>query len=65
MIVTLFDELGNQKKIYEYANKPEFYRWKTIIIYIQINRIGTEFIVKTWKYNQLGKTKMNAQNHMI
>lgn len=57
VIVTLFDELGNQKKIYEYANKPEFYRWKTIIIYIQINRIGTEFIVKTWKYNQLGKTK--------
>lgn len=50
IIVTLFDENGNQNKIYEYENKSTFYNWKEIIIYIQLVRVNNKFTIKSWKH---------------
>lgn len=51
--VTLFDQNGNQKKIYSYTNAPKFYTWKHIVIYMRLKRIGDKFYIKTWKYDQV------------
>lgn len=51
--VTLFDQNGNQKKIYSYTNAPKFYTWKYIVIYMRLKRIGDKFYIKTWKYDEV------------
>lgn len=51
--VTLFDQNGNQKKIYSYTNTPKFYTWKHIVIYMRLKRIGDKFYIKTWKYDEV------------
>ncbi|WP_053022152.1 phage distal tail protein [Staphylococcus haemolyticus] len=51
--VTLFDQNGNQKKIYSYTNAPKFYTWKHIVIYMRLKRIGDKFYIKTWKYDEV------------
>lgn len=51
--VTLFDQNGNQKKIYSYTNAPKFYTWKHIVIYMRVKRIGDKFYIKTWKYDEV------------
>lgn len=53
IVVTLFDQLGVQKKIYEYTNLPKFYKWDDIVIYMRLERVGTTFKVKTWKYKEV------------
>lgn len=53
IVVTLFDQLGVQKKIYEYTNLPKFYKWEDIVIYMRLERVGTTFKVKTWKYEEV------------
>lgn len=53
IIVTVFDQSGNQKKIYDYKNNPKFYNWEDLIIYIRLQRIGNTFYIKTWKYKDV------------
>lgn len=53
IVITLFDQLGQQKKIYEYTNSPMFYKWDDIVIYMRLERVGTTFKIKTWKYKEL------------
>lgn len=55
--VTLFDQNGNQKKIYSYTNSPKFYTWKHIVIYMCLKRIGDKFYIKTWKYDEVDYPK--------
>lgn len=55
--VTLFDQNGNQKKIYNYTNAPKFYTWKHIVIYMRLKRIGDKFYIKTWKYDEVDYPK--------
>lgn len=55
--VTLFDQNGNQKKIYSYTNAPKFYTWKHIVIYMCLKRIGDKFYIKTWKYDEVDYPK--------
>lgn len=55
--VTLFDQNGNQKKIYSYTNAPKFYTWKHIVIYMRLKRIGNKFYIKTWKYDEVDYPK--------
>lgn len=57
IVVTLFDQLGVQKKIYEYTNLPKYYNWKSIVIYMRLERNGTTFKVKTWKYKEVDYPK--------
>ncbi|MEB7433349.1 phage distal tail protein [Staphylococcus pasteuri] len=53
IVITLFDQLGVQKKIYEYGNLPMFYKWDDIVLYIRLERVGTTFKIKTWKYKEV------------
>lgn len=55
--VTLFDQNGNQKKIYSYTNAPKFYTWKHIVIYMHLKRSGDKFYIKTWKYDEVDYPK--------
>ena len=55
--VTLFDQNGNQKKIYSYTNASKFYTWKHIVIYMRLKRIGDKFYIKTWKYDEVDYPK--------
>ena len=57
IVITLFDQLGQQKKIYEYTNLPMFYKWEDIVIYMRLERVGTTFKIKTWKYKELDYPK--------
>lgn len=57
IIITLFDQLGVQKKIYEYANLPKFYKWDDIVIYMRLERVGGTFKIKTWKYKEVDYPK--------
>ena len=57
IVITLFDQLGQQKKIYEYTNSPMFYKWDDIVIYMRLERVGTTFKIKTWKYKELDYPK--------
>ncbi|MBM6506702.1 MULTISPECIES: phage distal tail protein [Staphylococcus] len=53
IVITLFDQLGQQKKIYEYGNLPMFYKWDDLVLYIRLERSGTTFKIKTWKYKEV------------
>lgn len=53
IIVTVFDQTGNQKKIYDYKNNPKFYNWDDIVVYMRLKRIGNTFYIKTWKYKEV------------
>lgn len=55
--VKLFDQNGNQKKVYSYTNAPKFYTWKHIVIYMRLKRIGDKFYIKTWKYDEVDYPK--------
>ncbi|UXV34486.1 phage tail family protein [Staphylococcus sp. IVB6181] len=50
VIITLFDQSGNQRKVYEYANSPKVQRMNDFVIYVQIKRVGNEFTLRSWKY---------------
>ncbi|MDW3783620.1 phage tail family protein [Staphylococcus saprophyticus] len=53
IVVTIFDQTGNQKLIYDYKNNPKFYKLEDIVIYIRLQRIENTFYVKTWKYKEV------------
>lgn len=34
-----------------------FYKWEDIVIYMRLERVGTTFKIKTWKYKELDYPK--------
>ncbi|RIN44319.1 distal tail protein Dit [Staphylococcus simulans] len=62
IIVTLFNQNGDQTKIYEYHNKPNTYTMNDFVIYIELIRVGNEFTIKTWKYTDQ-KQRIVFDNH--
>ncbi|MDU0441527.1 phage distal tail protein [Staphylococcus haemolyticus] len=53
IVISLYDQNGVQKKIYDYTNLPMFYNWDDIVIYMRLERVGTTFKVRTWKYDEV------------
>lgn len=53
IVICLYDQNGVQKKIYDYTNLPMFYNWDDIVIYMRLERVGTTFKVKTWKFDEV------------
>lgn len=53
IIVTLFNESGDQVKIYDYPNNPKVYKYKNLIVYIRLTRVDDVFTIKTWKYKEI------------
>lgn len=53
IVISLYDQNGVQKKIYDYTNLPMFYNWDDIVIYMRLERVGTTFKVKTWKFDEV------------
>lgn len=53
IVITVFDQSGNQKKIYDYKNIPKFYKWEDLVVYVRLQRIGNTFYIKTWKYKEV------------
>lgn len=53
IVISLYDQNGVQKKIYDYTNLPMFYNWEDIVIYMRLERVGTTFKVKTWKFDEV------------
>ncbi|WP_323708386.1 phage tail family protein [Mammaliicoccus sciuri] len=52
IIVTLFDQSGNQQTIYKYKNNPSIYKLDSFVIYIKLTRKSNVFTVKSWKYKE-------------
>lgn len=64
IIVTLFNQNGDQTKIYEYQNMPSTYTMNDFVVYIELIRIGNEFTIKTWKYTDQ-KMRTVFDNHKV
>ncbi|EIQ4589632.1 phage tail family protein [Staphylococcus pseudintermedius] len=52
IIVTLFDQSGNQQTIYKYKNNPRLYKLDDFVVYIRLTRKDNVFTVKSWKYKE-------------
>ncbi|HAR6449192.1 TPA: phage tail protein [Staphylococcus pseudintermedius] len=52
IIVTLFDQSGNQQTIYKYKNNPSLYKLDSFVVYIRLTRKDNVFTVKSWKYKE-------------
>lgn len=52
IIVTLFNQSGEQVKIYDFDNDPYIQGLDSFVIYIALTRKGNEFTVKSWKYDE-------------
>ncbi|EHT7730568.1 phage tail family protein [Staphylococcus pseudintermedius] len=52
IIVTLFDQSGNQQTIYKYKNNPSLYKLDSFVVYISLTRKDDVFTVKSWKYKE-------------
>lgn len=52
IIVTLFDQSGNQQTIYKYKNNPSLYKLDDFVVYIRLTRKDNVFTVKSWKYKE-------------
>ncbi|NHA36201.1 phage tail protein [Staphylococcus schleiferi] len=52
IIVTLFNQSGDQQVIYNYKNNPKLYKMDDFVIYIKLTRKGNVFTVKSWKYKE-------------
>ncbi|MEB7779267.1 phage tail family protein [Mammaliicoccus fleurettii] len=53
IIVTLFNQNGDQVKIYDYKNTPPLYNLGDLIVYMRLVRKGNTFTIKTWKYKDV------------
>ncbi|MGD6773334.1 distal tail protein Dit [Staphylococcus simulans] len=53
IIVTLFNQNGDQIKIYEYKNNPQLYNMDEFVVYVRLIRRGNQFFIKSWKYREL------------
>ncbi|EPE9903309.1 phage tail domain-containing protein [Staphylococcus pseudintermedius] len=52
IIVTLFDQSGNQQAVYKYKNNPSLYKLDSFVVYIRLTRKDNVFTVKSWKYKE-------------
>ncbi|PCE18394.1 phage tail domain-containing protein [Staphylococcus pseudintermedius] len=52
IIVTLFDQSGNQQTVYKYKNNPSLYKLDSFVVYIRLTRKDNVFTVKSWKYKE-------------
>ncbi|MDU9276389.1 phage tail domain-containing protein [Staphylococcus pseudintermedius] len=52
IIVTLFDQSGNQQTVYKYKNNPSLYKLDSFVVYIRLTRKDDVFTVKSWKYKE-------------
>ncbi|EGQ0364175.1 phage tail protein [Staphylococcus pseudintermedius] len=52
IIVSLFDQSGNQQTIYKYKNNPSLYKLDSFVVYIRLTRKDNVFTVKSWKYKE-------------
>ena len=53
IIVTLYNQKGDPKKIYDYQNKPIMYNLDRIVVYMRLRRVGNKFSIKTWKFDHI------------
>lgn len=51
-VATLFNESGEQIKIYDKTNSPFIANMNSIAIYIQITRKGEQFTVRSWLFDE-------------
>lgn len=65
VIITLFDQSGNQRKVYEYANSPKVQQMNDFVIYVQIMRIGNVFTLRSWKYTDQKQRVIFDENRQV
>lgn len=53
VVVTLFNQNGDQIKIYDYPDDPKYYKLQRIVIYMRIKRVGNTYSIKSWKYDHI------------
>lgn len=53
IVMTLFNQSGDQVKIYDFSNSPSIYKINRMVIYMRLKRVGNTFSVKTWKYDHI------------
>lgn len=53
IIITLFNQNGDQVKIYDYKNNPSLYKLDEFVVYIKLERRSNQFKIKTWKYREI------------
>ncbi|UXR29829.1 phage tail family protein [Staphylococcus simulans] len=53
IIICLYNQSGEPKKIYDYKNNPSIYKMDEFVVYMRLIRIGKEFTIKTWKYREI------------
>lgn len=53
IIITLFNQNGDQIKIYDYKNNPSLYKLDEFVVYIKLERRSNQFKIKTWKYREI------------
>ncbi|UXR36948.1 phage tail family protein [Staphylococcus simulans] len=65
VIITLFDQSGNQRKVYEYANSPKVQKMNDFVIYVQIMRVGNVFTLRSWKYTDQKQRVIFDENRQV
>lgn len=50
-VVTLFNQSGDQVKIYDIQNTPKIYKMDIVVAYIRLKRVGNVFTVKSWLFD--------------
>lgn len=69
IIITLFNQNGDQVKIYDYKNNPSLYKMDEFVIYIKLERRDNQFKIKTWKYKEfpypLRKVSFDQHEHVF
>lgn len=53
VMVILFNQNGDPKKIYDFPDNPKYYKLKRMVVYIRLRRVGNTFSIKSWKYNHI------------
>lgn len=53
VVVTLFNQNGDQIKIYDYPDDPKYYKLKRMVVYMRLKRVGNTFSIKSWKYDHI------------
>lgn len=50
-VVTLFNQAGDQVKIYDIQNTPKIYKMDIVVAYIRLKRVDNIFTVKSWLFD--------------
>lgn len=51
IVVTLFNQSGEQIKIYDVQNTPNIYKMDIVVAYIRLKRVGNVYTIKSWLYD--------------